>query len=205
MRISRWVRATLVAALVVAGAACGDDGDDGDDAGTTTTAADAAAVLGETATTALTQGYGTGTSAVAPGTMSVAWFHGPDSYVAVYSADGIADLPPLCPGNSLSRPPSLTDFVNVTNAPTGEGGCSGIESPAGEVRVCDDAWIYTTAIPLDADGTLYASVSTPDVDAGVLGITLIPASRFAEIDLDADRYTVEAGVLEGDATELDCS
>ena len=75
----------------------------------------------------------------------------------------------------------------------------------GEVRVCDLAWIYKTAIPIDADGLLVASISAPGTDAGVQGAASTGASVIAEIDPDADTYTVEAGIVVGDPAKIDCT
>jgi hypothetical protein len=216
----------LVAATVVA---CGDDEDGADEGGgstttsapgeqTTSTTSDPSSsssapsssstdgangtgtIDASPASVPLTEAYGDGAPAVAPGDVTVHWYQAGGVYVALYTGEGLGDLPPLCPGNSLAVPSG--EYENVSNAPTAEGGCDGIDSTITDVTVCDAAWLFPTAIPADAEGQLFASISSPDSTAGVLGF--VPTGEVPEIDVTATSFTVAPGVLANGATELSC-
>jgi hypothetical protein len=104
-------------------------------------------------------------------------------YVALYTGDGIADFPPVCPGTSLGLDGGRS-FDFATNAPTAAGGCDGVDSTITEVRVCDVAWIFPTSIPTTSTGLLFASISSSGTSAGVLGFVATGPTA-PEIDLDA--------------------
>jgi hypothetical protein len=221
----------LAVVIALATTACGDDEesvDDGGDAttappgtdrststsgppttgappttGSSTTAGEASTIDLSPLSAALTEAYGDGPPAVAPGDVTVHWYQADGVYVALYTGEGIGGLPSLCPGNSLAVPSG--EYENVSNAPTGDGGCDGVDSTITEVTVCDAAWIMPTAIPADAEGQLFASISSPDSSAGVLGFVPTGPEEIPEIDLAASSFTVSAGILGGGATELACS
>jgi hypothetical protein len=216
----------VVGLLVMATAAmagCGDDEEGADTGGgstttsapadgTTSTAAppdtnssttgggEGATIEASPASVALSEAYGDGTPAVAPDAVTVHWYQADGVYVALYTGEGLGDLPPLCPGNSLAVPSG--EYENVSNAPTADGGCDGVDSTITELTVCDAAWLFPTAIPADAEGQLFASISSPNSTAGVLGF--LPTAEVPEIDLAAISFTVAAGVLDSGATDLTC-
>ena len=84
-----------------------------------------------------------------------------------------AGVDPLCPGTSLK---TATGFEDVTNSPLGKGGCKGDDkhlatAPAGG-QICNGGFlIYTTTIPNDAVGTLYASLEKAQPDGTISGLT----------------------------------
>jgi hypothetical protein len=151
---------------------------------------------------ALDSSYGEGDPAVEAGAVTVSWYQADGNYVAVYSGDGIGELPALCPGNSLALPDGSYDYIS--NAPTADGGCEGVDTTeVTEVIVCDTAWIFPTLIPSDGEGEVYASISSPGTTAGVLGFAAADPS-VPEIDPTATSFEVASGALVGDATELTC-
>jgi hypothetical protein len=217
-----WSAAAIALLVTVGALGCSSD-DDGDDDGasdttgtpTETTAESSstsegddqstgeAAELAESSTSfVLNETYGSGEPVVAVDTVTVHWYQADGNYVAVYTGEGLADLPPVCPGNSLSLPDGTT-FDHISNAPSQDGGCEGIDSTITELRNCETAWIHPTAIPVDSEGVLYASISSPDTTAGVLGFTVVDP-EVPEIDLDASSYTVSDGLLADGVTELAC-
>lgn len=210
-RRGRLVASTIVW-LALALGACGGDGDDGGSgqpatttgnsaAETTTSGPEAASIPESPLTVALDREYGDGAAAVEPGAISVHWYKSGPGYTALYTGEGIADLPPLCPGNSLALPDQTFDFIR--NAETGPGGCEGIESNFSAVLVGDAAWLFQTAIPLTVEGQLFASISAPNSDAGVLGF-VDTNPDVPSIDVDAGTFTVADGVLADGSTTLTC-
>ena len=163
-KATRWALLTALAlgGLMLAG--CGDDDGGGEDTAETTEAADD----GATSTTAgaeppvnvvepydpaLTDEF---TQYLGENEVTVEWYAGDGTYTAVYQGLDLTALPPLCPGNSVETGPG--SFENVSNAPTEDGGCDGVTTPEGELEVCGDVVVYTTQIPLDAEGTLYGTI-----------------------------------------------
>jgi hypothetical protein len=164
--------------------ACSDDDTSTSDTTSTTAETTSSTELPTTPLrAALDQPYGSGEPAVSPGAVTVAWYQADGMYVAVYAGDGIADLGPLCPGNSL-RVGDGNSFDFATNAPTGPGGCDGIDSTITEVQVCDEAWLFETRIPVASSGQLFASISSSGTTAGVLGFVATGPTA-PEIDLEA--------------------
>jgi hypothetical protein len=209
--------ARLAVGLLVL-ASCGDDSSNDEESSDTTSGADATTTTGAGSdtttgggsasieasplTVALDSPYGAGDPAVAAGAVTVSWYQADDNYVAVYSGEGIGELPALCPGNSLALPDRSYDFIS--NAPTAEGGCEGVDTTeVTEVVVCDAAWIFPTLIPSDGEGQLFASISSPGITAGVLGFVGAEPS-VPEIDPSATSFTVGDDALGYGITELTC-
>jgi hypothetical protein len=135
------------------------------------------------------------------GSIRVHWYKTDEDWVALFQgieADG------LCPGTSLQ---TEAGFEHVSNSPTQEGACEGIEviaSPPDGVRVCDGVMIYVSLIPVDAEGTLFASVQTNEEggeQVGITGGTQADAAAAPDIDLDAPGYRLPEGF---EPAEISC-
>jgi hypothetical protein len=87
-----------------------------------------------------------------PGSVEAAWYQWNGFYVVLYRGFRLADVGPVCPGNSQLVG---QDFSTISNspAPLGAGAaCEGspyvIEPPQG-AQECGDLLYYTTIIPVD--------------------------------------------------------
>jgi hypothetical protein len=209
---ARWIAVAAAGTLLVA--ACGSDSE-GDatsssstvssttsttDA-TTTSSAEASGPLdvsdGELPDTPLTapldQAYGPdggafeeATFGIAPGSVTAAWYIAEDTWAVHY--DGLTQeaASGTCPGTSIE---TEAGFEHVTNSPYGALGCAGFTGtvlPPGSLRRCDETTIvYTSQIPIDAEGDLYASVERGG-ESGIQGITshvAADATGVPEIDV----------------------
>jgi hypothetical protein len=147
----------------------------------------------------LTQGYASGGAAydpaklgnIQPGDPIAFWYAGTSTYVIVYGFLDLTRTGPLCPGNSIK---TGSGFEHVSNAPSVSGACSGEEAtlakPPLGVRMCpilaNTGFAFVTAIPLDAKGTLYASLEHAQPDGSIVGLTgAIATGATAAVDLDA--------------------
>jgi hypothetical protein len=147
----------------------------------------------------LSQGYASGGAAydaaklgnIQPGDPIAFWYAGTTTYVVVYAFLDLTKTGPLCPGSSIK---TGSGFEHVSNAPTVAGACSGEEKtlaqPPVGVRMCpilaNTGFAYVTAIPLEAKGTLYASLEHAQPDGSIVGLTgAIATGSTAAVDLDA--------------------
>lgn len=223
--------AVILAALALALAGCGGDGDEAAppaDTGTTapsTTEADtttegaAAGVIPETPLAAtLDQTYKVAADGspgiptpnelpVQPGSVEAWWYVSGDRYVVLYAGVSLTDTEPFCPGNSIQIGSA---FENISNSPTGQGGCPGRlgENLAGAgagVQACGPLLLYVTEIPADAEGTLYGSIEALR-GTDLVGLTSSVATadgEAPEIEL-GPTLTVPEGALPGGETEVSC-
>jgi hypothetical protein len=205
--------AAALLALALAAGACDDNDDKSDSSDSTTTTSTSESsttssgeptIAASDTTASLDEAYGSGQSPVEAGSITAHWYQADGNFVVLYTGEGIGDLGPLCPGNSLGTQDG-SSFDHVSNAETSSGGCEGVDvTGQGTVRVCDAGWIYETLIPIDGEGVLYASISAPNTSAGVLGLVETSAD-VPEIDPSAATYAVADGVLAGGTTELACT
>jgi hypothetical protein len=123
-----------------------------------------------------------------PGTATAWWYTAGDVYAVVYTGVDVDVVGLTCPGNSLGLADGSFDFVS--NAPLAEGDCGDIPvDPGAEARLCDGTIVYTTVIPVDAEGMLTASFGgiEPGQGAGVASVEADPAAA-PELDPAADAY-----------------
>jgi hypothetical protein len=85
-----------------------------------------------------------------------------------------------------------TNFEDVSNSPTGPGGCANfgptLAQPPVGVRLCGAEVLYRTAIPATKSGRLFGSIELSPVSGTFVGITSVSetsAGTAPEIDLDA--------------------
>lgn len=121
------------------------------------------------------------------------WYTSGPAYVTVYvTFVDLSQIGPLCPGNSIQ---TANGFEFVSNAPTTPGACTGEEAtlalPPVGVRFCTSlaagSFAYVTAIPVGAEGVLYASIEKPQADGSIVGVTGRAATSTGEapeVDLD---------------------
>lgn len=127
-----------------------------------------------------------------PASVTVHWFRGSATYVAVYQGLDAGASMYLCPGNSILQ---AGGWVHVSNAPAPGSDCAAaagfgitvIESVPGAsgVQACNGVLSYITAIPSDQDGELFGSVEVypPDgVFFGASGSVPVVAADVPEID-----------------------
>jgi hypothetical protein len=121
------------------------------------------------------------------GTMVVLYFLGPLP----------AGQDPLCAGTSVK---TASGFENVTNSPLGKGGCAGddkhLATPPAGAQICNGGFlVYTTTIPNDAVGTLYASLEKAQPDGSISGLTSTtdsgPKLAAYPNQIDLSKYTCE--------------
>ncbi len=194
-------------------AGCGDDGggeatedteaggpgvtEAGDVTTTTGAPADAAPVENSTVAGPLEEAYGApgAEPILEPGAAAALWYDGGETWVAVFVGVDLDDLGPLCPGSSIETAPGTFEFVS--NTPTEDGACEGFNNPEASLRICGDAIVYESLIPIDAEGTLYGSIERA-ADGGIEGITgraEANAAAAPPIDLSADTYDTPDGVF----------
>ena len=119
---------------------------------------------------------------VPPGTVLAHWYRSGDRYLAVYV--GVpADRGALCPGNSIQVGSS---FEKISNAPAAPDACAGaLQIASQEVQTCGDLLVYVSEIPVEKQGTLYASIERYEGDTitGVTGSAATDAGEVPEVDL----------------------
>lgn len=96
---------------------------------------------------------------------------------------------PLCPGNSIEIDGA---FQFVTNDPTAEGACEGVETgrpttPSG-VFNCEGRVLYVTKIPKAQEGFLWGTVEKVQPDGSVAGITSRVATAPSPPEIDPDDF-----------------
>jgi hypothetical protein len=131
---------------------------------------------------------------VPDGAVEAHWYRGVHVWVALFGGWSLEDTGPLCPGTSLQVG---NEFDHLTNSPT-EPGDPCEDHPdivlAGEgsgVRICGDLVLYISEIPLDAEGTLFASVERYQEDGAIVGLTgsvAADADAAPPIDAEAGGY-----------------
>jgi hypothetical protein len=130
-----------------------------------------------------------------PDSITVHWFRGSSTYVAVYRGLDAGASTYLCPGNSIRQ---ADGWVHISNAAAPGSDCSAAEafgatvigSVAGVsgVQACDGVLSYITTIPNDQDGELFGTVEVfpPDgVFFGASGSIPVVAADVPEIDESA--------------------
>jgi hypothetical protein len=147
---------------------------------------------------------------VAPGSAEARWYRGATNLVVVYAAPDLG-AEPICPGNSIE---TAEGFEHVSNSPTDEGACEGAptlaDDPAG-VRVCEGLLVYETVIPVDSDGSLFASLERYEggTITGVTGAAAYSSgAAVPQLDADAPAYRFAAGsfpTLGEEVDEVSCS
>lgn len=97
--------------------------------------------------------YGDGANIFPPGSVEAAWYQWNGFYVVLYRGFRLADVGPVCPGNSQLVG---QDFSTISNSPAplgADAACDGspyvIDPPQG-AQECGDLLYYTTIIPVDA-------------------------------------------------------
>lgn len=137
---------------------------------------------------------------VPEGAVEAHWYRGVHVWVALFAGWSLQDTGPLCPGTSLQVGNA---FEHLTNSPT-EPGDPCEDHPdivlAGEgsgVRTCGDLVLYVSKIPVDAEGTLFASIERYQPDGAIVGLTgsvAADAGAAPEIDVDAGGYELPPGL-----------
>ena len=134
-----------------------------------------------------------------PGSIQFDWFRSTGGTMVVLFFQGPlpAGVDPLCPGTSLK---TATGFEDVTNSPLGKGGCKGddkhLATPPAGGQICNGGFlIYTTTIPNDAVGTLYASLEKAQPDGTISGLTSMtetgPKLDVYPNQIDLSKYTCQ--------------
>jgi hypothetical protein len=139
-------------------------------------------------------------------TVEAHWYRSGGVYVVVFGGLDLDETGSICPGSSIQTD---AGFEHVTNSPTEEGACEGAPTIAGSgtgARACGRLLLYITAIPEETEGDLFASVERYARSGKIIGVTGVVAADMSaapEIDPEADRYTVQEGMIEG-TTEVTC-
>jgi len=124
-----------------------------------------------------------------PDTVTANWFTSGGFYVIGYYGLDLGESGPLCPGNSIFI--GSSGWIHISNAPTEEGACEGLDTVTDDPDVgpvdCGGTLFYRTAIPSDLQGTLYGTIEKIDEDGNLVGITSQTESTpdMLEIDLAA--------------------
>lgn len=217
MRTRSVLLASALGLLALVLGACSDDGGSSETedteasspettettAATTTTAAEEAFEVEDSPVAAsLDQPYGPpgADPIVEPGSAGILWYDGGETWVAVFVGLDLDALGPVCPGSSMEVSPATFDFNS--NTPTEEGACEGFTTPEATVRRCGSALVYQSLVPMDAEGTLYASLERPDGQGGIEGITSMvqaDAAAAPAIDPTASAYLTPDGEFACDA------
>ena len=105
------------------------------------------------------------------GSVVARWYQSDGQYVVHYDGLVLADIVPVCPGNSIKTDDG---FQHITNSPASEGACEGAPTlasdPAG-TKICDGEVLYLTEIPVELEGTLYGSVELYREDGAIIGLS----------------------------------
>ena len=112
---------------------------------------------------------------IGAGAVQAYWYQVGDTWAVFYKGVDQGALAGKCVGNSIK---TAAGFANVTNAPVGSAtACAGFTTkilPAGAIVKCGGGiglFVYVTAIPIAAAGTLYASIEMGLPDGSIMGIT----------------------------------
>ncbi|MGI9604038.1 MAG: hypothetical protein ACR2QE_19300 [Acidimicrobiales bacterium] len=148
------------------------------------------------------------------GDVEAHWYTWDGFYVVVYGGWDATAGDPFCPGNSLNMGGSF-DFIS--NSPTFDGSCDPedrfpnlVDDDTTGARVCDTLVLYRTIIPVEDDagdpitGQLYGTIERVSGDGFVGATGVAEISAVAELDPEADAYSVPEGWLPGGATEVTC-
>jgi hypothetical protein len=139
-------------------------------------------------------------------TVEAHWYRSGGMYVVAFRGLDLDESGPVCPGSSAQTD---SGFEHVTNSPTEDRACEGAQNIAGldaGVRICGPLVLYITEIPENTEGDLFASVERYAKRGRIVGVTGVVAADMSaapEIDPEADRYTVQEGMIEG-TTEVTC-
>ena len=134
-----------------------------------------------------------------PAAVTVHWFRGDQTMVAVYEGLDPAASPYLCPGNSIF---TGGRFDHTSNAPAPGADCSAgvafganfIDSVPGSsgIQVCNGVVSSITSIPNDLDGDLFGTVEVFPPDGRFLGASGFVTAAAADIP-EIDQTTLSCG------------
>lgn len=124
------------------------------------------------------------------GKVEARWYQTGDFYVVHYAGLALADIVPVCPGNSIRI---VTDFKHVSNSPSTEGACTGAPAlavaPDG-LKICEGEVLYLTEIPTKLIGELHATVERYFADGAIVGLSsFIDTDAFAAPEVDLTTCT----------------
>jgi hypothetical protein len=175
---------------------------------TTTTTMPAGETVAATPRIGVLQPYNDAGGALFPqGSVEAHWYQWDGLYVVLYRGWDASDGSEICAGNSVLLPAGT--WTNITNSPynaTAEEICVGTESfaeaPSG-VYACGALLYYVTAIPTDAEGSLFGTLELGDGEwAGQTSQTEINLPDTPEFEPGLTAYVLPpSGVDDGGPVE----
>lgn len=175
---------------------------------TTTTTMPSGEAVAATPQVGVLQPYNEAGAALFPqGSVEAHWYQWDGLYVVLYRGWDASDGSEICAGNSVLLPTGT--WMNITNSPhnaPAEEICVGTESfaetPSG-VYACGSLLYYVTAIPTDAEGSLFGTLELGDGEwAGHTSQTEIDLATTPDFEPGLTAYSLApSGVDEGGSVE----